>query len=154
MRCPIDQVKRGIWLNLAIDVYSYMNAFKGQTFRSLDQITVGAHCKLRRIFTIRECLLEFNNEDDQMMMGESGSRVFVPKQFQLNPDVIQSTQVIAFESDKPKDQTQPFVPKKSFHETNGQKIPKKTADTGKPSMFRKEETPKELEINNMKTLPL
>jgi hypothetical protein len=53
VRCPINHIKRGVWLNLGIDVYSYMNAFKGQTFRSLDQIIISAHCRLRRIFTMR-----------------------------------------------------------------------------------------------------
>ncbi len=53
-RYPIEHLQRGIWLFLAIDVFSFMNVFKGQTFRSLDQLTISSSCKLRRIFTMKE----------------------------------------------------------------------------------------------------
>jgi hypothetical protein len=52
-RYPIE-VSRGSWLFLGIDLYSFMEAFKGQTFRALDHITVGSHCRLRRIFTMKQ----------------------------------------------------------------------------------------------------
>jgi len=39
---------------LAIDVYSFCNAFKNTVFRSLDTIVVCSFCKIRRIFTMKE----------------------------------------------------------------------------------------------------
>lgn len=52
-RYPVEVI-RGSWLFLGIDLYSFMEAFKGQTFRALEHITVGSHCKLRRIFTMKQ----------------------------------------------------------------------------------------------------
>ena len=45
------QWQEGIWNNLTVDLYSFMDAFKGQTYRSLDSILIGGHFKLRRIYT-------------------------------------------------------------------------------------------------------
>lgn len=53
-RYPIDNLKKGVWLFLGIDIHSFMEVFKDQTFRSLDQISVSNSCKLRRIFTMKE----------------------------------------------------------------------------------------------------
>lgn len=52
-RYPIE-VTKGAWLFLGIDVFSFMGVFKDQTFRALDQISVGSNCKLRRIFTMKD----------------------------------------------------------------------------------------------------
>ena len=51
-RYPLE-VTKGSWMFLGIDVYSFMEVFTGQTFRSLDHITVGSCCRLRRIFTMK-----------------------------------------------------------------------------------------------------
>lgn len=51
-RYPLE-VSRGTWLFLAIDLYSFMEAFKGQTFRSLDHCVIGSSCRLRRIFMMK-----------------------------------------------------------------------------------------------------
>lgn len=44
---------------------------------------------------MRDRLIEFSNDDEAFEMMEGG--VFVPKNFQLNNDVIQTTQVIVYE---------------------------------------------------------
>jgi len=36
----------------------------GQTFRSIDAFTVGAVCKLRKIFTMKNPLNDYNPEDE------------------------------------------------------------------------------------------
>ena len=54
-RYPL-QVTRGSWLFLGIDVYSFMEAFKGQTFRALDHVAVGSTCRIRRMFTMKDFL--------------------------------------------------------------------------------------------------
>lgn len=48
---PNVNFKDGVWNNLSIDLYSFMEAFKGQTYRCLDNITFHGHFKLRRIYT-------------------------------------------------------------------------------------------------------
>ena len=45
------QVQEGCWNNLAVDLCSFIEAFKGQTYRSLDAIYLTGHFKLRRIYT-------------------------------------------------------------------------------------------------------
>lgn len=52
-RYPVE-ITRGSWIFLGIDVFSFMEAFKGQTFRALDHITIGSTCKLKRIFTMKD----------------------------------------------------------------------------------------------------
>lgn len=54
VRYPLDNLERGNWLFLAFNLYSFMDIFKGQVYRSLDHITIGSNCRLRRIFTMRE----------------------------------------------------------------------------------------------------
>ncbi len=53
LRYPIDNLQKGSWLFLGIDVYSFMSAFKDQTFRSLDFLTISSNCRLRRIFSMK-----------------------------------------------------------------------------------------------------
>lgn len=51
VKFPCSHVQEGIWNNLTIDLYSFINAFKGQTYRSLDYISITGFFKLRRIYT-------------------------------------------------------------------------------------------------------
>ena len=51
IKTPLSGWKENSWNNLCIDLYSYISAFKGQTFRSLDAINISGHFKLRRIYT-------------------------------------------------------------------------------------------------------
>lgn len=44
-------INEGIWTNFAVNLYSFMDAFKGQSYRSLDSIYITGHFKLRRIYT-------------------------------------------------------------------------------------------------------
>ena len=51
VKTPIKGYKEGVWNNFGIDLYSYIEAFKGQTYRSLDTISITGHFKLRRIYS-------------------------------------------------------------------------------------------------------
>ena len=51
IKFPCPNVNEGTWTNLAVDLYSFINAFKGQTYRSLDAIYITGHFKLRRVYT-------------------------------------------------------------------------------------------------------
>ncbi len=51
VKSPGVNFKEGCWNNFVVDLYSFMEAFKGQTYRCLDNITIMGHYKLRRIYT-------------------------------------------------------------------------------------------------------
>lgn len=36
----------------------------GQTFRSIDSITIGSACKLRRVYSMKAPIFEMNSDDD------------------------------------------------------------------------------------------
>lgn len=61
LKTPIDIIKRNVWLNLCVDVWSFMEGFKGQTFRTLDMIILSAPCKLRKVFSSKTPLDENNH---------------------------------------------------------------------------------------------
>jgi hypothetical protein len=46
---------------------------------------------------MREKLIEFSNDDEAFEPSQIHGGVFIPKSCQLNPDVLQSTQVIVYE---------------------------------------------------------
>jgi hypothetical protein len=52
-RYTIESIERGVWMFLAINVNSFIDAFKGQTYRSLDHLVISNSCILRRIFTMK-----------------------------------------------------------------------------------------------------
>ena len=64
VKTPLPGWKENAWNNLSIDLYSYMTAFKGQTFRSLDGIHLTGHFKLRRIYTASGEPLEGEGEGE------------------------------------------------------------------------------------------
>ena len=76
-------IEKGIWMFLAIDIYSFCNAFKNTVFRSLDSIVVCSLCKIRRIFTMKEWT-EFE----------------IPKQYWLPSNLPQTMQLIEFKEIK------------------------------------------------------
>jgi hypothetical protein len=88
-RIPINvNIPIGVWVNLSIDVLSFVSdCFKFQTFRSIDYISITANCKIRRIFSMRNSLMECNksnNEDFPLEYGE-----ILPKNLALPADTFQ-----------------------------------------------------------------
>ncbi|KAM3138028.1 hypothetical protein pb186bvf_009923 [Paramecium bursaria] len=75
------EIPKNIWLNLQIDLYSFMNGWRGQTFRSLDLILICAPCRLRRIFTMKQC-------------DQDGS--VIPKNLQYPPGFEYQNHIIQF----------------------------------------------------------
>ena len=52
--CPYHVFDTPQWLNLALDMVSLVGeAWTSQTFRSVDQLSVSANCRLRRVFTMK-----------------------------------------------------------------------------------------------------
>lgn len=71
--------------------------FKGQSFKALENLTISASCRLRKIFTMR--VQPFDTTDDDEIYGcqntNSGEIDNIPKAHQIStsPDVQYHTQV-------------------------------------------------------------
>lgn len=58
-RIPIAAFRRNQWMNLSLDISAFAHhCFKGVVLRSIDLIVVTASCKLRRIFTMKNPLID------------------------------------------------------------------------------------------------
>ena len=58
-RVPLGCLARGVWVNLTFDLTELTaHNFGGARFSRLESIAVGAVCKLRRIFTLRDAPAE------------------------------------------------------------------------------------------------
>lgn len=64
MKSACHDYIEGQWNNFVVDLYSYIEAFKGQTYRSLDSITISGHFKLRRVYTSASEPLECEAESE------------------------------------------------------------------------------------------
>ena len=54
VKIPLTTMRRGLWLNFCLDLKSIVeDCFKGQSFKTIDGITICANCRLRRVFTLR-----------------------------------------------------------------------------------------------------
>src|SRR5690606_28815932 len=54
-KLPISQVIRDTWLNLCFDLYDLCyNCFDGAQFCSLEKISIGPYCNIRKIFTMKQ----------------------------------------------------------------------------------------------------
>ena len=56
IKYPIGVINESVWTNFVIDLHSFMEAFKGQAYRSLDSFQVTGMFKLKRIFTSQHLL--------------------------------------------------------------------------------------------------
>jgi len=58
-RIPSNCFRQNTWVNLMIDVWAFAeHCFKGVNIRSLDFIKIGGQCKIRKIFTCAQPLLD------------------------------------------------------------------------------------------------
>ena len=97
-RFPLNILRLGVWLNLCMDLQSIVGeTFKGQSFKALENLTISASCRLRKIFTMK--LQPYDTtDDDEIYCCEStncGELDNIPKALQLStsPDVQYYTQV-------------------------------------------------------------
>ncbi|EGR33031.1 hypothetical protein IMG5_063170 [Ichthyophthirius multifiliis] len=99
VKVPNDIIKHGTWMNLSIDVNSFMEVWKGQTFRSIDSVIIGSHCKLRRIFTMRSPLFEYGEEENQLSQQYYCSQLLedVPKNINFPPGIQYINQIINYQ---------------------------------------------------------
>lgn len=97
-RFPLNILRLGVWLNLCMDLQSLVSeTFKGQSFKALENLTISASCRLRKIFTMR--VQPFDTTDDDEIYGcqntNNGEIDNIPKAHQIStsPDVQYHTQV-------------------------------------------------------------
>ena len=65
-RIPIAAFRRNQWLNLSLDITAFAHhCFKGVNIRSIDLIVVTASCKIRKIFTMKNPLMDDSATEDQ-----------------------------------------------------------------------------------------
>eukprot|EP00347_Sterkiella_histriomuscorum_P021473 403333858 len=66
----LDLQRRRIWLNLILDIRNlFQNIYRSSTYRSIEKIEIGAHCKLRKVIPL-------NNSQVQLldMIGDKTSQ--------------------------------------------------------------------------------
>ncbi|XP_059169675.1 protein CFAP20DC-like isoform X2 [Physella acuta] len=94
-KVPLTIVKKAIWLNLTLDMVSLVGEmWTGQTFRSVDQISISANCRLRRVFTMKSQPPDTTEDEELDPSINSGEMDNIPKNCQFAPDVQHFTQVI------------------------------------------------------------
>ncbi len=67
VKFPCPPVNHNTWLNFCVDLYSFVEAFKGQTYRSLDLIQITGIFKLRRIFTTQHLISELSQSHENQL---------------------------------------------------------------------------------------
>ncbi|XP_076448494.1 protein CFAP20DC-like [Babylonia areolata] len=102
-RIPLCIVRRAVWVNLCLDMVSLVgDTWSGQSFRSIEHISVSANCKVRRMFTMKSPPPD-TTDDDELYGSEcssAGEVELIPKQVQLAPDIVQLTQVLSMKKIK------------------------------------------------------
>ena len=73
---PIQQLPRGLWLNVALDLSMLVpSLFSGQSSKTISQLILGPFCRLRRIFTLRE------------LQTVEGELINIPKSIDFLPSI-------------------------------------------------------------------
>ena len=81
-RIPIINIPTGIWINLSIDILSFVSeCFKGQSFRAIDSICLSADCKIRRICGMRQL---YTVSEEEYLQGNDN---VLPKGFILPNEI-------------------------------------------------------------------
>eukprot|EP00960_Hanusia_phi_P071030 767450-Hanusia_phi.AAC.2 len=71
VRLPLDLVRRGMWVNLCIDAAGLFHESFGPVTRisefwCLESLSVSATCRLRRIFSVKESLVDTSMDTDDL----------------------------------------------------------------------------------------
>ncbi|CDW78155.1 UNKNOWN [Stylonychia lemnae] len=58
-RIPCDMIREGVWINLQIDIQSFVEVCFGQmNFRSVDAIMIAGACRLRKVMTMKTQIID------------------------------------------------------------------------------------------------
>ena len=109
-RIPNLIVKRSAWLNLCIDIQSFVNecfgaatpAPGGTHFKCLEQIQIEGHMKLRKVFSSRSQIpcddpAQANLVSNSGNIQELAEVEFLPKGLDFNQSVNSSNQLISYD---------------------------------------------------------
>ena len=77
VKMPCHNYSEGVWNNFVIDCHSFIEAFKGQTYRSLDSISIQGHFKIRRIYTSTTQPLECQGDNQSQEIKPTSLYLFV-----------------------------------------------------------------------------
>eukprot|EP00466_Bigelowiella_natans_P016563 jgi/Bigna1/72353/fgenesh1_pg.19_\ len=98
VQLPMSIVKRGVWLNLVVDLQDIMlKTFKTE-FRCLDALEIRSYCKIRRIFTMR--MPPMDDTEDSDMYGWTpnySSTTFISRTHNFPIGVAHKTQIYSME---------------------------------------------------------
>ena len=76
------------WVNLCLDLGSYVaGLFRGHTYKSLEGVSIGGSCLLRRIFTLHDLPAD-------TVSGEGQGVEPIPKGYHMASGVVLHTQVL------------------------------------------------------------
>eukprot|EP00826_Nyctotherus_ovalis_P005988 TRINITY_DN11373_c0_g3_i2.p1 TRINITY_DN11373_c0_g3~~TRINITY_DN11373_c0_g3_i2.p1 ORF type:complete len:400 (+),score=105.23 TRINITY_DN11373_c0_g3_i2:421-1620(+) len=65
-RIPLNFVMKNSWLNLSLDIAGFFgHCFNGVTKFAIDGITLHAHCRLRRMFTMRGPIMDSTSDSEE-----------------------------------------------------------------------------------------
>lgn len=80
-RIPLVNLILNTWINLSIDVISFASeCFKSQTFRSIEYISITGNCKIKKIFSMRNVLINSLNETNSKELEQQNKIIgFPPK---------------------------------------------------------------------------
>ncbi len=69
---PLQDIPLNKWLNLSVDVVSFAADFikHSYNFRTIDSISISGNIKIRKIFTMKNNLLELSSSDSQQKFTE------------------------------------------------------------------------------------
>ena len=97
-RVPMGPIARGVWLNLCFDVRDMTaRLWPGAEFQSIELVSVGAACKLRRMATMRGAPVDTTDDDVRLgcdrTLWQSTPVEELPKSFHFLPGVKHINQI-------------------------------------------------------------
>lgn len=82
-----------------MDIFSFMEVWKGQTFRSIDSFTLSSTVKIRKIFTMKAPIFEINDDDENLdLKNQNPLCQDIPKNFNFPAGLPFSNVLITLES--------------------------------------------------------
>eukprot|EP01028_Stygiella_incarcerata_P007373 TRINITY_DN305_c0_g1_i2.p1 TRINITY_DN305_c0_g1~~TRINITY_DN305_c0_g1_i2.p1 ORF type:complete len:604 (-),score=182.10 TRINITY_DN305_c0_g1_i2:84-1895(-) len=93
---PLTSVVRGVWTNLVFNVKDIAEtAFKKSKFATLDFLSIGPECKVRKIFTLRE--RPFDTTSPERAGLGSGPAMEIPRKMDFIAAIPSCTEVLMLE---------------------------------------------------------
>jgi len=92
---PLTALHRNEWVNLALDLHSFVQGAWNATFHCLDTLTILPSCKLRQVFTMRDAPIDTSGSDN-FVEGFQGGIAQLPRTALFSAGVHSITQILDF----------------------------------------------------------